>query len=738
MPRRSTLSPVRTAQLPQAVCMALHRQTGFGLTELILVAAATVVVAAAVYSLYDAADTARAVAAEKAHVTAIAEAVIRANVARADFVDVSPSQVIADGLYPSAMIDPNLGQPTSVWGLPVSVASTPSGGALHGGFAITYTGVPRRACAALAVQGGGGFYDVRVAGSSVMFPSVSDDGLAGKPGGRLDPDAAVRACAQSPASDVVFVYARSHQGTVASCVAPPAEQEQRPKSCPSGQRLPFAPYDTDWMQRRTRSYACNPSGTVDPEPWSSWGPAHACAPACVDEGGTDTQAFRCARPGDLITTPGPHQYSPGPVPQTSAWTRTCGTPVGPLGPKVSAPWTPSYACAPACAAPAPTTTVVTRACPLGLIDSQPPHSPSGITDTTVRTFACPAPVGAFTWSDATTTENRCAPACVVPAPAVELRCTSAVQSQACPSGTSGSPSMWQWEETRTASCLAPTGAATWSSWTATGSRCNVVSNACTPNPPACSWPAPPSQSQMCPNGVDQQFRSCAHGTCPAWSCTAWSACPATPPACVWPAAPTASPPCPGGGSQAGGSWQHGANCPAWVYSGGSCPPPVCAWPPVPSTTPVCPGGGNQSGGAWQRGAACPSWVYVGGACPAPPAPAVFSDPTTCRGGVCRAGYGPNTGNTFSPLRFEITIAYNGDMQRASVTNTNACTPISTDAGTLDKRCPIDATTATVSVGGKTFTLHSWGSGIKTFDPTIATFWAYTAWGRVSSSVGSAP
>ena len=717
--------------------MALHRQAGFGLTELIITAAAAVVVAAAAYSVYDAADTARTVAAEKAHVAAIAEAVIRTSAARADFVDVVPSQVVADGLFPSGMIDPNSAEPTSVWGLPVSVASTPIAGALYGGFAITYAGVPRRACAGFAVQAGGGFFDVRVAGSSVLFPSVSDDGVAAQPGRRLDPDAAVRVCAAAPASDVVFVYARSSQGGAASCVVPPADQELRQQSCPPGQRLPFAPYDTAWVQQRTRAYACNPSGTADPEPWSSWSPVHACAPACVDEGGTDTQPFRCAHPSDLITTSGAYQYSPGPAPQTSAWTRTCITPVAPLGPKVSAPWTPAYACAPACVAPAPATSTATRACPPGLIDSQEPHSPNGITDTTVRTFACPSPLGAYTWSDATTSENRCAPVCVLPVPAVESRCTSAVQSQACPAGTSGSPSTWQWEETRSAGCPGPTGSVVWSNWTATGSRCNVASNPCTPDPPACSWPAPPAQTRLCPNGIDQQVRSCTQGVCPAWSCTAWSACPATPPACVWPSAPSATPSCPSGGNQSGGIWQHGSACPSWVYAGGTCPPPACTWPSAPSATAACPGGGNQTGGTWQHGAACPSWVYTGGSCPAP-APAVFSNPTICRGGVCRAGYGPNSGNSYSPLRFSITITYNGDTQRASVTNTNACAPISTDAGTSDKTCPIDAATAAVSVGGKTFTLHSWGSGIKTFDPTITTLWSYTAWGRVSSSVGSAP
>ncbi len=296
-------------------------------------------------------------------------------------------------------------------------------------------------------------------------------------------------------------------------------------------------------------------------------------------------------------------------------------------------WTPWTTVSQNCAAcPAPETRVSTQnlACPTGQIGTWTQ------TRDEQRVADCPKP-GAngpsetYSWSDWTgtsawqTTTNTCAPICVLPTPSTENRWTS--QSTACPSGQSGH-NTWEREETRLATCPAPTGNYTWSGWTATGNTRNA-SNTCT------TCPAPQSQSLTCPAGQVgsiQQNRTFACSGEGSWN--AWTTTSNTCTTCPTPQSQSLS--CPSG--QVGmiqqsrtfnctgetGSWNN------WTTTSNTC----VSCPAPQSQTLSCPSGQvgqiqqtrtyNCSGsGSWG------SWGTTSNTCTTCPAPQTETQQLAC-------------------------------------------------------------------------------------------------------------
>lgn len=703
--RPSRLSP---APLPSAVRRALHPPSnpgGFGLIEFLAVAGAGALLATAAVMMYQRSDVARSVAVEQANVAAIAQNVQRVYAGRNAFGDLSNASALNQGIYPSGMVPARDGFATiaNAWGGAVSVAGTTIDGGIPGnGYTIAYSNVPPSACAAFATAAGNGFDEVTVRQSALSSRDPHVGSVLSSTTRKVDPTLASQRCASGP-STVAFTRATFPpvRTTCAGSGPIPPNADVQTASCPetgTTNALPQLISDTGpdqyqhvWQQTRSQDGACGPSGNVVWGPWSAWDPPHACADQCVPFSGSTTANRLTSCPvGQLVSAPGPHLYqSSWPQTQTTTTIRTCSTPIGPLGgPQVSiSPWTPVLACAPACSAPPASTSTAARACPAGQLDAQPPYTSNGITDTTVRTYACGTPIGPLTHTDATTTQNRCAPACVVPTPSTESRCTSPVQSTPCPPGQIGAHT-FRMAEARSAACAAPTGAFAWSPWATTGARCDE-SDTCAP-PPCVHTPSPVlSQIQACGAGTSgswTQTRTCSESACPAaggpttWACAPWAPTTAPPGSCAPICAPvsTACPAADRGGYTVNGPYTNASGtfctetkaCPAgyngtntsyrtdytaatpttcanwspWgVYSPGtgcSATPPGCTWPAAPTTTPACPApyASTPQTGQWVHGATCPAWVWQQTApCPSCSWPSPPSTTPACPGGGNQQG-----------------------------------------------------------------------------------------------------
>lgn len=666
------------APLPSAVRRALHPlpTPGFGFVELLAVIAAGSLLAAATYGFYRKTADARDVAHERTNVAALAENVRRAYAGRNAFGGLTTASALAQGVYPSDMV-PRRDGFTSVpnpWGGTVAVAAaTVDGGIAGNGFTIAYSNVPPSVCAAFAAAAGVGFEEVTVRHGQLASRDLHVGSVLDAAGRNVDPALAAQRCAAG-LSSVAFTHGSFPQAriTCAGSGPIPPNAETLTASCPETGATNSLPqlvsdlgpdqYNHTWPQTHEQDGTCGPSGTIVYGPWSPATPTHACADQCIpaNSSTTDNRITGCPA-GQLVSAPGPYLYQPSwPQTQTVTTSRACATPIGPLGGQqvnVGA-WTPMLSCAPACSAPAPSTTTAARACPSGQIDSQAPFTVNGITDTTTRTWTCALPIGLATYVDATTTQNRCAPACVLPTPSMETRCISPVQSSPCPQGQTVGSHTFRLAEARSASCAAPTGAFAWSGWSSTGARCDE-SNTCAPPPPpscppvstACPAASPAgytvfgpyangtgkfcTETKACPAGYSgsntsyrTDYTAATPTTCASWSpwnvYTPGSGCTATPPGCSWPSAPTSTPACPApyASTPQTGQWIHGATCPAWVWQQ-TAPCPACSWSNPPSATPACAGGGNEQGGTWVHAATCPDWVYSGGTCPPPPAPTLY-------------------------------------------------------------------------------------------------------------------
>jgi len=702
------------APLPSAVRSALHLSSasGFGVIELLAVVAAGSLLAAATYGLYRTAANARDVASERSNVAALAENVERVFAGRNTYGGLTTSSALAQGVYPSAMVPRHsgFGSVPNPWGGTITVAAATLDGSVAGnGFTITYSNVPPSVCAAFAVAAGVGFKEITVRQGQLSGRDPHEGSVLDASGRNVDPARAAQRCAAGMSS-VAFSHASFPQArtTCAGSGPIPPNADTLTASCPETGTANSLPqlvsdpgpdqYNHTWPQTRSQDGACGTSGTIFWGPWSPATPTHACADQCIptNTSATDNRVANCPA-GQLVSAPGPYLYQPSmPQTQTITTTRVCATPIGPLGGQqvnVGA-WTPTLSCAPACSAPPSSTTTTSRACPPGQIDGQSPFTPNGITDTSTRTWACPLPIGAATYTDSATTQNRCAPACVLPSPATETRCTSPIQSTPCPSGQGVGAHTFRMQEARAASCAAPTGAFAWSSWTNTGARCDESNTCAPPPPPACvHTPSPAlSQSQACGVGTIgswTQTRTCSESVCPAaggpttWTCTPWTPTSAPPSACSPVCAPVSNA-CPAAdraGYTVNGPYTNGTGtfctevkaCPAgysgsntsyrtdytaatpstcanwspWgIYAPGSgcaVAPPSCSWPTAPIATPACPApyASTPQTGQWVHGATCPNWVWQQTApCPSPPSCSWPTPPSTapaCPGGGVQQG-----------------------------------------------------------------------------------------------------
>lgn len=154
----------------------------------------------------------------------------------------------------------------------------------------------------------------------------------------------------------------------------------------------------------------------------------------------------------------------------------------------------------ACPGNTPETQWVPRSqtCPSGYVGSHAWEAEQRRT----KSYACPAgtlalPTPTYTaWADTGTRRgesNTCAPACVVPTPAIEVNTETRTvnQSVPCPAGQTGTHIQSRSEartQTRTASCPTTTGSVSWTPWSAWSAWAGVsewatVSNTCNVLPP---------------------------------------------------------------------------------------------------------------------------------------------------------------------------------------------------------------------------------------------------------------
>lgn len=644
-------------------------QQGFGLTELLIVGAAAIAVAGASYIVYQKSDTAQRVTREVDNVGAVAENVVRMYSSRTGFSQLTNNNAIAGEMFPASLVS-TTGSIRNAWGGSVTVAATPVsvGGApasADQGFKITYNGVDSSACANFVSSAGPGFFDVLVAGTSVLNSANHN---------QIDTTATAQRCSSAPTATVEFVYGRASLGAPLSCTAslPPAEVQSQTYACPPGQLISSpgaALYAPSGPQTRQRSPFCNAGGTVDFGTWTAWSPTYTCAPVCATVTTPYSQPAPC--PAGQVASSSP--YGPTSGTQSRVGTRTCATPIGPLNPESYTPWsTTGQSCAPVCANTSGNESQAAP-CPAGQLATTAPYGTTSGTQTRSWTATCTTPVGplgAPNYTPWTISGQSCAPACTP---------TSGTESQPapCPAGQVASTSPYgatSGTQTRswTQSCTTPVGplaAPVYTPWTITGQSCVPV---CAP------VSAPESQTGTCPAG--QLSTTAPYGSSITQSRTRTQTCstpigPLAPPAyTAWtptlscaPACSTVNTPesqtatCPAGQS---GSWTQtrtntqtcstpvGPLNPStytpWspaTAPAGTCTP-VCGAAPAPASQSLtCPAGQT---GTWtqQHGwTSAPSptcwtaapWSDVTNTCAPPSCPAAPSPAFQTRSPSCPAG-----------------------------------------------------------------------------------------------------
>lgn len=371
----------------------------------------------------------------------------------------------------------------SVWGGAVELAAVNVEGGVDNGFALTYENVDPKACVHFALNGGQGFYDVKVNGTSVMT------------GRQVSSVKAVNVCAASASNAVVqFIQAKGSPNgpttpELTPCVPPPPGTRQ--VACPAGQLSSVPPYPNLGITQTNQGFCNQAYGVPGITPWQTQ--SNTCVPACVVPPPTLTgqsqnvgRSAACPAGQTGVNTWTQAQS------RTETVTYACATLIGPLNanPATYSAWSDVggkigevNTCSPTCATrlgtapwqPNPQTQtqwVGTGAgCPAGQLGT---HTWE-VQQSQNRTAACANPSvaadpvwGAWSsWANTGATRNdvnTCAPQCVAPSPSV------ASQVLGCPAGQNGSITQ---QRTTTWSCPAPTGSAVASvgGWVTTGNSC---------------------------------------------------------------------------------------------------------------------------------------------------------------------------------------------------------------------------------------------------------------------------
>lgn len=386
---------------------------------------------------------------------------------------------------------------------------------------LVETQVPAKACAGLVSAMATKAWDIRVDGVSVLETE----------GGALNVGAAGQACENS-AGRLGFVF---YSGLVAgtAVAAPPLQlppghpsvtpPTSPPTGGPVGPADPVGPAGPLGPVTSAPPVTPPPSTPSVPPPSTPVTPTAPPSTTPPSAPPPPTTVTACVAPPSWTQTES--RSSPCPAGQiglvfesrTAQHSYTCpeawDAPVEAVSPWSA--WTVTgTTCAPACSAPAPTSTAITRAladenanvgCPVGQLGDH--WQRRSVTENGTRTtsWTCPGPTsstsdtwgGGFTYGAWVTTSNTCAGACVLPTPSTQTNTENrtAQQSLACPAGQTGEIKQERQEQrtqTRTAYCPAPTGAfawsgwSAWSGWTATSAWTTTSNNCSTPTPATCA------------------------------------------------------------------------------------------------------------------------------------------------------------------------------------------------------------------------------------------------------------
>ncbi|OOG64450.1 hypothetical protein B0E46_07295 [Rhodanobacter sp. B04] len=502
--------------MPAAIGRSLppRDQRGFGLLGIIVTLALSAVVVGVGYTVYIQGDRARQVSLEAGNAQAISNAIRTSYASAANYIALTQTSALRDKLFPAGVLVG--GQAQSTWGGPIVVSSTGAGK----GYLIEFDNVPANTCARFAANGGQGFADVTVNGSSVVT------------GKAVQMASAVALCAATDTNVLQFINYRPGDALggnpgLTSCVVQPDQTQM--VGCPTGQISSVPPYSPNGITQGRSSSCPQPYGPVV---WGPWTPtANTCAPICSAPPattGSGTQSASC--PSGQVTPAGASSFTQT---ETRSVTYSCPAPTGPYATAYGpwSPWSPTVgtACSPACVAPPPTTQTGTQpaSCPSGQVT---PAGASSFTQTQTRsvTYSCPAPTGVDAtaygpWSPwSPTAGTACAAKCVAPPTATGSQSETVNYSPACPAGDTGTYTYSQnytRTTTTTYSCPAPTGPyatnpTTYGPWVASGNPYNVNNQCVAPPPPAPPPPATYSSGKFCidfGNGL-----TCVYTNGPTW------------------------------------------------------------------------------------------------------------------------------------------------------------------------------------------------------------------------------
>lgn len=216
---------VQTPRL-RPLSAAISKQTGFGLTETLLVLGAISVMSLAVYGVFFASDVTAEVKAEQNNLNSLSTAVDRSFGLTGGFSGLSLAQVKQDGLLPTAY--QRSGSIQTEWGSAVDVrAYGIPNPASNNAFVIDYANVPGEACSKLAAAMAPNVYELRIGGTNVM----TADGM--------DAAAAARACSAGARMEFVY-YSGLTTGTAVA--TPPLTLPPAPPSInPTNPSTPVGP-----------------------------------------------------------------------------------------------------------------------------------------------------------------------------------------------------------------------------------------------------------------------------------------------------------------------------------------------------------------------------------------------------------------------------------------------------------------------------------------------------------------
>lgn len=439
---------------PSPLSKAIQNVTGskgFTLVEVALVVGSLALLSSAGFVVYRSASNASDVRTEQTNIRAIAANADRVYGSGGSYVGVTTAKAIGDRVPPSSMV--SNGALLSRFSQPVMLEPTDIGSKPNAGLRITYEAVPARACAALAQAASGGMYEVTVGGASIFRHDATGRPLD------LDTSAAVARCANG--GTMVFIYASGATG-LAGDVLPPvnlppvAPPTVLPPAAPPPAPAPTASPWTPPATPPATPPSLTPVPSAPPAPVTppvvappSAPPAtlpatppsvtpRYCEPGSVPAPKNESESQTGSCPAGQLTSGGSGSFS-----QTRNRTTTYAC-VDPYSPIVAtqgswSAWSPvaSSVCAPACSAPASSSSGLSRnetqtqtlACPAGQsgagIAQQRTRTESG---TRTTSWTCPSPTGSatsstsdswsgsYTYSAWTTTSNNCAPVAPPPPP----------------------------------------------------------------------------------------------------------------------------------------------------------------------------------------------------------------------------------------------------------------------------------------------------------------------------------